>query len=166
MSPTGKVARKPAENRLTFCGAAGTVTGAKFLIEVEGKTALVDCGLFQGLKRQRARNWEPFGVEPASIDAVVLTHAHVDHCGYLPTLRARRVPGAVLCTPGTADLARVVLPDAGQLQEEEAAFANRKGYSKHTPAEPLFTEDDAYRALKLLEPVDFHTAETLPPISR
>ncbi len=150
---------------VTFLGGARSVTGSRFLFDHRGGRVLVDCGLFQGLKRERARNWAPFGIDPASLDAVVLTHAHVDHCGFLPALVRDGFRGPVLCTPGTADLAAVVLPDAGRLQEEEAAFANRMGYSKHAPAEPLFTEDDAHRSLKLLRPVAFHTVEALPGLT-
>lgn len=145
---------------LTFLGAAGTVTGSRFLIETGKARVLVDCGLFQGLKPLRLRNWEDFGatgtaggVDPASIDAVVLTHAHVDHSGFVPGLAARGFAGRVHCTEGTAELCRVVLPDSGHLQEEEAAYANRKGYSKHRPARPLYTEADAVASLSHLEPV-------------
>ena len=135
--------RRPDVPILSFLGAAGTVTGSRFLIETSRSRVLVDCGLFQGLKDHRLRNWEPFPVAAASIDAVVLTHAHVDHVGYLPRLCVDGFRGPVLCTAGTADLARIVLPDSGHLQEEEARFANRIGYSKHDPALPLYTETDA-----------------------
>lgn len=140
---------------LTFLGGAGTVTGSRFLVETPTSTVLVDCGLFQGLKELRLRNWEPFPHDPAAIDAVVLTHAHVDHVGYLPRLVKLGYRGPVYCSRGTADLARIVLPDSGHLQEEEAAFANRMGYSKHRPALPLYTEDDARAALEQLVPVAF-----------
>lgn len=116
---------------------------------------LVDCGLFQGLKQLRLRNWEPFPVEPSSIDAVVLTHAHIDHSGYLPALVRDGFTGSIHATPATAALARIVLPDSGHLQEEEARYANRKGFSKHRPARPLYTEADARHALGHLASTDF-----------
>lgn len=140
---------------LEFLGAARTVTGSKSLLDLPDARVLVDCGLFQGRKELRLANWDEFPVDPASIDAVVLTHAHVDHCGYLPRLARLGFEGPVYCTPGTARLASIVLPDAAHLQEEEAAFANRMGYSKHRPAQPLYDADDARAALELLRPVDF-----------
>ncbi|HEU5085437.1 MAG TPA: MBL fold metallo-hydrolase [Acidimicrobiales bacterium] len=139
---------------LHFLGAAGTVTGSRFLVEAGRRRVLVDCGLFQGAKDLRVRNWSRFPVEPASIDAVVLTHAHLDHVGYLPALARDGFAGPVLCTPFTAELADIVLEDSARLQEEEAAYANRAGYSKHRPALPLYTRDDAELALSLVEPVD------------
>ncbi|RPJ52699.1 MAG: MBL fold metallo-hydrolase, partial [Acidobacteria bacterium] len=141
--------------KLTFLGAAGSVTGSKFLIEHGGHIVLVDCGLFQGLKDLRLRNWEPLPVEPESIHAVVLTHAHVDHSGYLPRLVAGGFRGRIFCTGGTADLCRIVLPDSGRLAEEDAAHANKFGYTKHHPAEPLYTEADAYRVLAQLQPFGY-----------
>ena len=140
---------------VTFLGAARTVTGSKYLVELGDDRLLVDCGLFQGLKELRLRNWEPLPVDAASIHAVVLTHAHVDHSGFLPRLFAQGFRGRVFCTPGTADLCRIVLPDAGRLAEEDAREANRQGYSRHKPALPLFTETDAFRALSNLQPVGF-----------
>ncbi len=142
--------------RLTFLGAAQTVTGSKYLLDTNGTRLLVDCGLFQGLKSLRERNWTDPPVDPASIHAVVLTHAHLDHTGFLPRLVAKGFRGRIFCTPGTADLCRLVLPDAARLQEEDAREANRHGYSKHAPALPLFTESDAFRALSQLQPVGFH----------
>ncbi|HEX4903797.1 MAG TPA: MBL fold metallo-hydrolase [Acidimicrobiales bacterium] len=147
---------------LTFLGAAGTVTGSRFLVESGGARTLVDCGMFQGRKDIRSRNWEPFPVVPAGIDAVVLTHAHVDHCGYLPALVRDGFTGPVVCSPGTADLAPIMLRDAAHLQEEEAAYAQRKGYSKHRPPKPLFTADDAEAAIELLRPVAFDVRRPLP----
>ncbi len=141
--------------RITFLGAAGTVTGSRFLVEHGGARILVDCGLFQGLKELRLRNWEPFPVDAGTIDAVVLTHAHVDHCGLLPRLVVEGFDGPVLCTQGTAALAGIVLPDSGHLQEEEADYANRAGFSRHRPALPLFTETDARRTLRLLRTVPY-----------
>src|SRR5437867_3007528 len=140
---------------LTFLGAAGTVTGSKHLLEADGRRILVDCGLFQGLKELRRRNWAPLPVDPATIDAVVLTHAHLDHCGYLPRLVASGYRGRVFCTPATKELCSLVLPDSAHLQEEDAREANRHGFTKHQPALPLYTSIDAARALSLLQPVGY-----------
>jgi metallo-beta-lactamase family protein len=140
---------------LTFLGAAGTVTGSKHLLEIDGHRILIDCGLFQGLKELRQRNWEPLPIAPASITAVVLTHAHLDHCGYLPRLVAAGFHGRVFCTPGTKDLTALVLKDSARLQEEDAREANRNGYSKHNPALPLYTQLDAARAIDRLQPVGY-----------
>jgi metallo-beta-lactamase family protein len=137
---------------LTFLGGAGSVTGSKYLVEADGHRVLVDCGLFQGLKELRLRNWAPLPVAADRIDAVVLTHAHVDHCGYLPRLVAGGFRGRVFCTGGTSDLCRIILPDAGRLAEEDARDANRHGYTRHQPALPLFTEADAWRAVSQLQP--------------
>ena len=135
---------------LRFMGAAGTVTGSRFLIEADGLRILVDCGLFQGLKELRLRNWDRFPIEPAEIDAVALTHAHLDHSGYLPAIGRDGYAGTIFATPDTLALCRILLPDSGHLQEEEATYANRRGYSKHTPARPLYTEEDATRVLGAL----------------
>jgi metallo-beta-lactamase family protein len=143
---------------LTFLGGTGTVTGSRFLVEVNASRVLVDCGLYQGVKELRQRNWAPFPVPPSSLDAVLLTHAHVDHCGYLPRLVREGFHGPVYATPGTCELARIVLPDSGHLQEEDAAFANRKGYSKHHPALPLYTEADARAATSLLAAIGLREA--------
>jgi len=140
---------------LTFLGAARTVTGSKYLLEVNDRRVLVDCGLFQGLKELRERNWQPLPVPASTIHAVILTHAHVDHSGFLPRLFAEGFDGRVFCTPATADLCNIVLPDSGRIAEEDAREANRHGYSKHSPALPLFTEADACRALANLQPVGF-----------
>jgi metallo-beta-lactamase family protein len=145
-----------ASPALTFLGAAGTVTGSKHLLEVDGHRILVDCGLFQGLKELRQRNWEPFPIDPATIDAVVLTHAHLDHCGYLPKLVAAGFRGRIFCTPGTKELCSLVLPDSAHIQEEDARDANRHGTSKHDPALPLYTSADAARALTQLQPVGYN----------
>ena len=129
---------------LTFLGAAGTVTGSKHLLDLGDHRILIDCGLFQGLKELRERNWAAFPIDPARIDAVILTHAHLDHCGYLPRLVAQGFRGRVFCTPGTRDLCTLVLPDSAHIQEEDARQANnRHGYSKHSPALPLYTGIDA-----------------------
>ena len=141
--------------KLTFLGAARTVTGSKYLLDTGGRKILVDCGLFQGLKQLRLRNWEQLPVEPADLSAVVLTHAHLDHTGYLPRLVASGYHGKVFCTPGTADLCKLVLPDSARLQEEDAREANRLSYSKHHPALPLYRESDAYRALSQFQSAGF-----------
>jgi metallo-beta-lactamase family protein len=138
---------------ITFVGAAGTVTGSKYLVDLAGTRLLVDCGLFQGLKRLRERNWRPLPFDIASIDAVVLTHAHLDHSGYLPLLVKQGFKGPVYCTEGTRALCGILLPDSGHLQEEDARYANRKGFSKHRPALPLYTQEDAERSLARLRPV-------------
>ncbi len=155
--------RRSTAPLLTFLGAAGTVTGSRFLVDTPRARVLIDAGLFQGLKELRARNWDPFPVSPSTLDAVVLTHAHIDHCGYLPVLTRDGYAGPVWATPGTVDLAGVVLPDAGHLQEEEALYANRKGYSKHDPALALFTEDDAVAALRQLRAVAFDEEVEVAP---
>jgi metallo-beta-lactamase family protein len=140
---------------LTFLGAARTVTGSKYLLDTGSARVLVDAGLFQGLKELRERNWKDLPVPPAQIDAVVLTHAHLDHCGYLPRLVSQGFRGRIFCTPGTQDLCRIVLPDSGRIQEEDAELANRERFSKHQPALPLYTEADAFRALTQLQPVGY-----------
>jgi len=140
---------------LTFLGAARTVTGSKHLLDVDGQRVLFDCGLFQGLKELRQRNWAPLPIPAETINAVVLTHAHIDHTGWLPRLVSQGFKGPVYCTAGTADLCRLVLPDAAHLQEEDAKFANKRGYSKHQPALPLYTEADAAEALSRLRPLPF-----------
>jgi metallo-beta-lactamase family protein len=148
---------------LTCLGAARTVTGSKHLLEANGHRILVDCGLFQGLKELRLRNWQPLPVRANALDAVVLTHAHLDHCGYLPRLVGQGYRGRVFCTPATAALARIVLEDAAHLQEEDAERANRKGYSRHRPAMPLFTVQDANRAMALLQPVGYDRPVPVAP---
>ncbi|KVT41272.1 MBL fold metallo-hydrolase RNA specificity domain-containing protein [Burkholderia ubonensis] len=137
---------------LTFLGATETVTGSKYLVEHGGRRVLIDCGLFQGTKNLRLRNWNPLPFAPDTLDAIVVTHAHIDHVGYLPVLARDGYRGPVYCTAATADLCGIMLRDSARLQEEEADFANRHGYSKHRPARPLYTLDDALRALRLLAP--------------
>jgi Predicted exonuclease of the beta-lactamase fold involved in RNA processing len=139
---------------LGFHGGAGTVTGSKFLLDADGKRLLIDCGLFQGLKELRLMNWRPLPFRPASIGAVVLTHAHIDHSGYLPRLVREGYRGPIHCTPATGALVEILLLDAARLQQEDADYANRKGFSKHHPALPLFTEADAIAVLRQLRPVE------------
>lgn len=141
--------------RLSFHGAAGTVTGSNFLLETRGKQLLIDCGLFQGPKAHRLKNWDAFPYSPADIDEVMLTHAHVDHIGLLPKLKKQGFEGRIRCTHASADLAKILLPDTGHLQEEEAKWANKKGYSKHRPARPLFTRQDAESVIPLLSGVHY-----------
>ena len=148
---------------LTFLGGAGTVTGSKYLVELAGQRVLVDCGLFQGFMPLRLRNWAPFPVDPASIDAVVLSHAHLDHTGYLPLLVKNGFRGPVWCTEPTQDLCGLILPDSGYLQEKDADYANRHGFSKHHPALPLYTQDDAERALERLRPLAVGPSHTIAP---
>lgn len=143
------------KRNLTFLGAVGTVTGSKYLLEAEQKRILIDCGLFQGFKQLRLRNWEPMAVDPESIDSIVLTHAHLDHSGYVPLLVRNGFKGSIYATGGTCDLCGVLLPDSGYLQERDAEFANRYGFSKHHPAKPLYTQDDADVALEQFKPVAF-----------
>ncbi len=141
--------------RISFLGAAGTVTGSRFLVETKGKRVLVDCGMFQGLKALRLKNREPFPFDPSSLDAVLLTHAHLDHSGALPMLVRDGYRGKITTTTPSAELCRILLKDAGRLAEEDTAYANKKGFSKHTPALPLYTEADAARAIERLSGVDF-----------
>jgi len=141
--------------RVQFLGAARTVTGSKYLVESNGVRIMVDAGLFQGLKELRLRNWQDLPVPASSIEAIVLTHAHLDHCGYLPRLVAQGFRGRVFCTQGTQDLCKIVLPDAGRLQEEDAEYANRHNFSKHKPALPLYREVDAFRAISQLQPCGY-----------
>ncbi|WP_028999923.1 MBL fold metallo-hydrolase RNA specificity domain-containing protein [Azohydromonas australica] len=152
--------------KLSFLGAAGTVTGSKYLVEYRGRKLLVDCGLFQGWKALRELNWEPLPFQARDIDAVLLTHAHLDHSGALPLLVRQGFTGPVLATPATADVCRLLLPDSAHIQEEDAAFANRHHTSRHHPAEPLYTMDDAQRALNHFEPLPLHTrTEVLPGLT-
>jgi len=141
--------------RITFLGAAGTVTGSKYLLDTGTRRILVDCGLFQGFKQLRLRNWAKLPIDVASLDAVVLTHAHLDHTGYLPLLVKNGFRGRVYCTRATRDLCGIMLPDSGHLEERAAEDANRHAYSKHHPALPLYTEEDARKALTRLRAMDF-----------
>jgi metallo-beta-lactamase family protein len=142
---------------LSFLGAAGTVTGSKFLVDTKSARVLVDCGLFQGPKALRLRNWEPLPVDPSTVDAVVVSHAHLDHTGYLPALVRGGFRGRIHATAYTAALTRIVLEDSARIQQEEAAYANTKGYSKHHPALALYDESDADRTIRRLEHVTFDT---------
>lgn len=148
--------------KLTFLGATGTVTGSKYLMEVNDKKILVDCGLFQGLKELRLRNWSNFPVSPKSIDAVVLTHAHIDHSGYLPLLVKKGFKGRIYATKASIELCSILLLDSGYLQEEDAKRANKYGYSKHRPALPLYDQEDAQKALKHFEEVEYDTPYPMP----
>ncbi|GLQ04799.1 MBL fold metallo-hydrolase RNA specificity domain-containing protein [Sneathiella chinensis] len=147
--------------KITFLGATGTVTGSKYLLEDYTSRILVDCGLFQGLKELRLRNWNPLPIDPASIDKVLLTHAHLDHSGYIPRFVKAGFKGPIHCSDGTLDLCRILLPDSGRIQEEDAARVNRYGYTRHHPALPLYTEKEANRALKQFQPVEFGSAYAL-----
>ena len=137
---------------ITFLGGTGTVTGSKYLVQHDGKKLLVDCGLFQGYKQLRLRNWNPMPIEAADVDAVLLTHAHLDHSGYVPLLYRQGYRGHIHATPATCDLCAILLPDSGHIQEEDAAFLNRHGYTKHAPAMPLYSKHDALLSLQLLKP--------------
>ncbi|MEQ3693652.1 MAG: MBL fold metallo-hydrolase [Thalassolituus sp.] len=148
--------------QIQFIGATGTVTGSKYLVSYDRYKVLIDCGLFQGIKNVRRRNWMNLPFEVSSLDAVLLTHAHIDHSGYLPALMKRGYHGPIYCSESTRALCRVLLPDAGYLQEEDARYANRKKFSKHSPAEPLFTEEDAHKVLKQFRVADTQQALELP----
>ncbi len=136
--------------KITFYGGVGTVTGSKYLLEHNGRRILVDCGLFQGLKELRERNWQDLPFDPQTLDAVVITHAHIDHTGFLPRLVKLGYTGPVFTSKATADLLKILLPDSGRLQEEEADYRNRHALTKHSPALPLYDENDAKAALQLL----------------
>ena len=148
---------------ITFLGGANTVTGSKYLVRHDGHSLLIDCGLFQGYKQLRLRNWTPLPVAPDAVGAVVLTHAHLDHSGYLPLLVKEGFTGKVFATSGTQALCKILLPDSGHIQEEDAAFANRHGFSKHAPALPLYTRQDALDCLPLIKAVDM--GKTFQPIA-
>lgn len=141
--------------KMSFLGGAGTVTGSKYALEHESHKILIDCGLFQGFKALRLKNWAPFPIEPRIIEAIILTHAHLDHSGYLPLLVKHGFWGDIVCSQATADLCTILLLDSGYLQEKEAEYANRRGFSKHKPALPLYTAEDAQIALGYLAPIPF-----------
>jgi metallo-beta-lactamase family protein len=148
--------------KLTFLGGVGTVTGSKYLLESQGKRVLVDCGLFQGFKPLRLRNWANLPIAPSSIDQVLLTHAHLDHSGYLPLLVRNGFKGEIVCTESTRELCGILLPDSGHLQERDAEFANRRGFSKHKPALPLYTAADAEASLAHFRAVPFRKPVAVP----
>src|SRR5215472_14415994 len=155
---------------IQFLGAAGTVTGSKHLVntnnDLSGRTGfqvLIDCGLFQGPKEWRERNWQDTPVPAREIDAVVLTHAHLDHTGWIPRLVKEGFKGPIYCTPATAELCAVLLPDSGHLQEEDAAWHNKVKSSKHKPALPLYTSEEAQQCMQYFRPVDFHVEQELAP---
>lgn len=141
--------------KVKFMGGAGTVTGSRFLLEIDRFTVLIDCGLFQGLKELRLRNWERFPMDPSKVDAMLLTHAHIDHSGYLPKFVKQGFTGPIFLTEPSLELVKILLLDAGKLQEEEAKFAAKKGYSKHQKPLPLFTQEDAEKVFPLLQPIAF-----------
>ncbi len=140
---------------LSFLGAAGTVTGSRHLLQIDGKHYLIDCGLFQGGRQLRQKNWDPFPFPPHQIDAVLITHAHIDHIGYLPRLVREGFHGPVYATDATCSLLEILLPDSAHLQEQDALYANKKGFSRHKPALPLYTRRDVEQTLPLLRPVRF-----------
>ena len=155
---------------IQFLGAAGTVTGSKHLVNTSpdgsgkaGFQVLIDCGMFQGAKEWRLRNWQPTPVPASSIDAVILTHAHLDHCGWIPRLVREGFRGPVYATPSTIDLCGIILPDSGHLQEEDARFYNRHKKSKHDPALPLYTLAEAEDSLQHFRPVEFKEGRQLSP---
>lgn len=147
--------------RLTFLGATKTVTGSKFLLSIDNKKILIDCGLFQGLKELRLRNWGKFPTDPHLIDSVILTHAHIDHSGYLPLLVKNGFTGEIYCSKATKNLCKILLPDSGYLQEEEAKFANKYGYTKHKPALPLYTREDAEHCLSYFRALEMRKSYKL-----
>ena len=136
--------------RITFHGAAGTVTGSKYLLEADGSSVLIDCGMFQGLKKLRELNWAGTPFKAGELDAVLLTHAHLDHVGYLPRVVKEGFNRRIFCTPGTAKLAEVIMLDSAKIQEYDAAYANKKGFSKHKPALPLYEGKDVVETIKLI----------------
>lgn len=149
--------------KVKFLGGAKSVTGSRYLLEIGSLKVMVDCGLFQGPKELRLRNWDEFPIEPSSIDLILLTHAHIDHTGYLPRLVKQGFGGRIVATEPTVDLVKILLRDSAKLQEEEAAYARKKGYSKHAKPEPLYTIEDAERVFPLLEPIAFEEETVLDP---
>lgn len=149
--------------RVKFLGGAQTVTGSRYLLEIDKTKILIDCGLFQGIKELRKRNWDPFPISAAAIDMVLLTHAHIDHSGYLPKLVKEGFKGPILLTEPTMDLVKTLLLDAGKLQEEEAEYAKRKGFSKHEDPSPLYTMEDAEEVFDQLSPISFDQPISLTP---
>lgn len=142
--------------KIQFLGATQTVTGSKYLIQMNQIKILVDCGLFQGYKELRLRNWSPIPINPTEINYILLTHAHIDHSGYIPLIVKNGFRGKIICTKATCELSKILLPDSGYLQEEEAHYANKKGYSKHHPAIPLYTKEDAELALSYFQTINLN----------
>lgn len=151
--------------KLTFLGGAGTVTGSKYFLETDTTRILIDCGLYQGVKSRRSRNWLPLEVDPSKLDAVLLTHAHIDHSGMLPALARDGFTGPIYATAPSIDLCHILLPDAAYIQEEDAMYANQKGFSKHSPALPLYTQADAEKCLHQFRAVNFEHDYTVGDIS-
>ncbi|WP_373521617.1 MBL fold metallo-hydrolase RNA specificity domain-containing protein [Aquiflexum sp.] len=149
--------------KLKFLGGAKTVTGSRYLLEIDDYRILIDCGLFQGLKELRLRNWDSFPIDPSEINTVILTHAHIDHTGYLPKLVKEGFNGPIYCTFPTLELTKILLKDSGKLQEEEANYAQKKGYSKHAKAQPLYTIEDAEKVFPLLQPIEMEKEERINP---
>lgn len=148
--------------KITFLGGVGTVTGSKYLLETGTVRLLIDCGLFQGFKRLRLRNWDPFPIDPATIDAVILTHAHIDHSGYVPLLVKKGFTGPIYCTEPTRDLCSILLPDSGHIHEKDARFAQRHNFSKHKDVLPLYTLAEAQASLENFQAVAFDVSHSLP----
>jgi metallo-beta-lactamase family protein len=149
--------------KITFLGAAGTVTGSKYLLEAGGKRLLVDCGLFEGSRQLKQRNWEPLPIDPASIDWVLLTHAHIDHTGYLPRLVRNGFRGPIYSNAATRELCELLLPDSAHLQEEDARYAAKKNYSSHKPPLPLYTVEESQAALRQFRQIPYHDPFTISP---
>lgn len=149
--------------KIQFLGASETVTGSKTLITHNNKKILVDCGLFQGYKNLRLKNWEALSVKASEVDAVIITHAHLDHSGYLPAFVARGYKGPIFCTPGSAQLLKILLFDSAKIQEEDAKYANRKGFTKHKPAKPLYTSEDVEATLEMIRVVPFQQKKEIAP---
>lgn len=147
---------------IQFFGAARTVTGSRHLLTMDGKKILVDCGLFQGPREIRERNWQELPFDPMELDGIIITHGHTDHIGFLPRLAKLGYKGPIWATPATIALSKISLPDSGRIQEEDARYHNRHGTSRHEPAEPLYTEEDAKRVQGLFRPVDYHQFQDLP----
>ena len=151
---------------IRFLGAVGTVTGSRFIVEGSSSKVMIDCGLYQGLKELRLKNWEPFPEDPKSIDAIIISHAHLDHCGYLPKLVREGYSGPIYCTPFTAKLAAIVLRDSAKLQTEDAKYAKKKGFSKHKDPTGLYNLEEAEKAISLFQTVPFHESlEVAPDVS-
>ncbi|MCB0415083.1 MAG: MBL fold metallo-hydrolase, partial [Bdellovibrionales bacterium] len=151
--------------QIQFIGGVGTVTGSKTILKYKGYSLLIDCGLFQGLKENRLKNWQPFIHDPEKIDAIILTHAHLDHCGYIPRFLAEGYKGEIYCSKATFSLCKIILPDSGYLQEEEARFRNKTKSTKHHPALPLYTEEQAKLSLDSFVTIALHQPFKLGPFS-